>query len=130
MSAQTMTKSTAAFLTSEANGYRSREAVTVTISADDVSNFPNGIPAGLVLGKVTSSGKYERVDPGLSPDTGEATAAGILLEDLPATAGDVTATVIVRDAEVVASKLTHSDYSPDNTSVETASLASLGIIAR
>lgn len=129
MAPTTMTKGTAAFLVSEANGYRSRETVTFTISADDVTDFPNGIPAGLVLGQVTSGGKYVRIAPGASD--GSEDAAAILFERIDApTAGDVTVTAIVRDAEVVASKLTHSDFSPDNTTVEVADLATVGIIAR
>lgn len=129
MAPTTMTKGTAAFLVSEANGYRSRETVTLTISSDDVTDFPNGIPAGLVLGQITSGGKYVRIAPGASD--GSEDAAAILFEriDAPA-AGDVTVTAIVRDAEVVASKLTHSDFSPDNTTVEVADLATVGIIAR
>lgn len=130
MAPTTMTKGTAAFLVSEANGYRSREAVTFTISADDVTDFPDGIPAGLVLGQITSSGKYVRCDPSTS-GTGQDDASAILFERIDApTAGDVTVTAIVRDAEVVASKLTHSDFSPDNTTVEVADLATVGIIAR
>lgn len=129
MAPTTMTKGTAAFLTSEANGYRSREEVTFTVAAGDVTDFPDGIPAGLVLGQITSGGKYVRIAPGATD--GSEDAAAVLFEriDNPE-AGDVTVTAIVRDAEIVASKLTHSDYSPDNTDTEIADLATLGIIAR
>lgn len=130
MAPLTMTQSAAAFLVSEANGYRSREEVTFTVTSADVTNFPNGIPSGLVLGQVTATGKYQRVDAGDSP-TGIVDAVAILLEDVKnPTAGDVTVTAIVRDAEVVASKLTFSDSSPDNSTDETAELATVGIIAR
>lgn len=130
MAPTTMTKGTAAFLVSEANGYRSRAEITFTITSTDVTDFPDGIPSGLVLGEITSTGKFVRVDPSAS-GTGEDGAAAILLERIDSpTAGDVTVTAIVRDAEVVASKLTHSDYSPDNTDVEIADMAALGIIAR
>lgn len=130
MAPVTMNKGTAAFLVSEANGYRSRKTATVTVTSADVAAFPNGIPAGLVLGEVTSSGKYQRCDPSVSPDTGEATAAAILFEELPATAADYTVTIIDRDAEVVESKLTFSDSSPSNSADEIAELAAVGIIAR
>lgn len=131
MAPVTMVKPMAAFLVSEANGYRSRETVTFTVSSADVTDFADGIPAGLVLGQVTSSGKYVRCDPGVSPTDGSETAAAILLEDIKdPTAGDVTVTAIVRDAEVVRSKLTFSDTSPDNSDDEVAELATVGVIAR
>lgn len=124
---ETMNKGTAAFLVSEANGHRSRETATVTVAAADVTAFPNGIPAGLVLGQVTASGKYARVDSGAADGT--ETAAAVLYEPIanPA-AGDYTRVAIVRDAEVAASKCTFS--APANETAETADLATVGIIAR
>jgi hypothetical protein len=112
------------FLSSEANGYRSREEVTVEAPGADVT-----LEAGTVMGRITSSGKYVRVDPDVSPTDGSETAAGILCEEVTG-AADVQATVIVRDAEVVLSKLIFSAASPSNATDETAELASVGIIAR
>lgn len=130
MAPVTMNKGTAEFLSSEANGYRSRETVTVTVTSTDVSDFPNGIPVGLVLGQITSTGKYVRCNPGVSPSDGSEDASAVLFEELPAVAADYEIVAVVRDAEVVSSKLTYSDTSPDNSADEAAELATVGIITR
>lgn len=112
------------FLVSEANGHRSREEVTIEAPGADVV-----LEAGTVLGKITSTGKYVRVDPNVSPADGSEDAVAVLCEEVTG-AADVQATVVVRDAEVVLSKLIFSDTSPSNATDETAELASVGIVAR
>lgn len=104
------------FLLSEANGYRSREAVTVTVSGADKW------VSGTVLGKITASGKYVKYSD-VAAD-GSQTAAAILLNELAPVAGDIAATVIVRDAEVIDAKLTGIDANGRTD------LAALGIILR
>ena len=80
MSALEMGFRDAEFLISEANGYRSREEVTVVGGA-------NGLPAGQVL--EIDTGNYVAYDGG--------TVAGILWGGRTGTG---PATVVVRDAEV------------------------------
>jgi hypothetical protein len=103
------------FLLSEANGFRSREAVTVTTSTTTMLS-------GTVMGKITASGKYIPYDNGASD--GSQAAAGILLNELEGVSGDVAATIVVRDAEVLDAKLTGID------SAGRTDLAALGIILR
>lgn len=104
------------FLLSESNGHRSREAVTVTVSG------ATKWVSGTVLGKVTSSGKYVKYANGASD--GSEVAAAILLNELAPVAGDIKATVIARDAEVIDAKLTGID------AAGRADLAALGIVLR
>jgi hypothetical protein len=85
-----------AFIKSEANGDLSRE--TVTIASGSGKLF-----AGMVLGKITASGKYKPYD---NDNTdGSQTAAAILVYDVDATSADVAAVAIVRLAEVWTNRL-------------------------
>ena len=82
------------FIQSEANWARSRDKVTI----EGGSGGAGKLYAGAVLGKLTAGGKYV-----LSPKTGadgSQTAVAILFDDVDATAGDVVATVVAREAEV------------------------------
>ena len=89
------------FIQSEANWARSRDKVTI----EGGSGGAGKLYAGAVLGKLTSGGKYV-----LSPKTGadgSQTAVAILFDDVDATAGDVVATVVAREAEVRAEELNY-----------------------
>lgn len=83
-----------AFLLSEANGYLSRETITI----------PSGsgrLEAGTVLGKVTASGKYVP-----SPNAesvgkeGAEVAVAVLGYEIDATSADVSVVAVTNDAEV------------------------------
>lgn len=121
----TLTESprTGQFLLSEASGTRSREIVTIVSGA-------GALEPGMVLGKITSSGKFTPADVGATD--GSETAAGVLYAAVDATAADVEAVAIVRDAEVKRHELLW------HTSVDTAGekatkedeLATIGIIVR
>jgi hypothetical protein len=86
------------FIVSEANGRRSREAVTVASGAD--------LAPGTVVGRLTSNGKVVAYNPvipmsGETPaPTGAETIYGILIYPADAATADVTVAAIVRDAEV------------------------------
>lgn len=91
MTAKTMNPGTGSFLKSEANGSLSREAIVLASGAGLVL-------AGTVLGKVTVTGKYLPYDNDASDGT--EVAAAVLLAEADATASDVAAVGIVREAEV------------------------------
>lgn len=111
----------AQFLVSEANGFRSRGTGTVTVAV-------GGFSAGTVLGKITASGKYVRVDS--TKTDGSEDEAAILYENLTES-GDVDATLVLRDAEVVGAHLTYEDGADDaGETAANVALAALGIIVR
>lgn len=89
------------WLVSEGNGKISRDEVTVTVSG------ATKWLSGTVLGKITASGKYIKYDNGNSD--GSQAAAGILWNELDPVAGDIKATILNRDAEVIEDKLTGLD---------------------
>lgn len=116
----------AEFLVSEANGYRSREVVTVVVPANSTIN------GGAVLGYDTSASKY--VNPDFSFASGDTENNALLFETLVNETGsdlDVEATVIIRDAEVNGNHLTYVTGADANAkaTVNTA-LKALGIIVR
>lgn len=85
------------WLLSEAEGQRSRDAVTVTIAG------AVALPSGTVLGKITATGKFIKyVDAAVD---GSGVAAAVLLNALPGVNGDYKATVINTDAEVIGAML-------------------------
>ena len=90
------------FLISEANGFLSRAKKTVTVSGT------TKWLSGTVLGKITASGKYVKYDEA-GTDDGRRVAAGILWNELDPVAGDIQATIIENDAEVIQAKLTGID---------------------
>ncbi len=111
----------AEFLISEASGTLSRETVTIVSGS-------TGLVPGLVLGKITASGKYAPYDDDNAD--GSEVAAAILLEAVDATA-DVAAAVIFRLAEVKSSLIQWA--STNDAGDKTAGLADLAakyIIAR
>lgn len=101
------------FLLSEASGERSREQVTLAITAV-------ALPAGQLLGVV--GGNYVPYDSGASD--GSEDVAAILYASKPVSATTQPAAVVVRDAEVVGSLVVGLD------SGATTALAALGIIVR
>jgi hypothetical protein len=108
-------KHTAEFLLSEGNGSISREQVTIAAAAA-------ALPAGTVLGKLTSGGQYVAYSNAASD--GSQTAAGILYAAVPDAAAPQKATIIARSAEVLGAELTGLD------APGTADLLALGIIVR
>jgi len=116
----------AEFIVSEANDWRSRDAVTVTVPANTT------FASGTILGKLTASGKFVRHNAAL--DTGAEDESGILFDPLVNATGsavDYDATNVARDAEVNGSDLTY-EAGADGAQVITsnAALAALGIIVR
>jgi hypothetical protein len=118
MATLTETRHTAGFISSEANGNRSRLTVTV----DGAATTSAGLASGTVMGKVTSGGKYIAYVDGASDGSG--VAAGILIEALDKGTADSTATVIARDAEINEDEITGSDTSGKDE------LEALGIVYR
>lgn len=85
------------FLLSEANGYLSRDEVTVTLQA-------SAMKSGTVMSKLTATGKWVPYDD-VGTD-GSEVASGVLYTAQPAGTGDVKAVMFVRDCEVVRAALT------------------------
>lgn len=108
------------FIVSEANGARSREAMTIDAGS---------LEAGTVLGRVTATGKYVALAPG--SEGGSEAAAGILYAAVDATAADAEGVAIVRDAEVNGAELTWpAGISGSDKTAAVAALAALGVIVR
>lgn len=117
----------AAFMVSEANGYRSRETRTVTVPANTT------FEPGTVLGRITATGKFVRHDSD-GTDDGTREEAGILFAQVvnsTDSAIDIEAVVIERDAEVHGAALIYEDGANDAAKLASnAALAALGIIVR
>ena len=113
--ALTETRRTGDFLLSEASGTRSREEVTIDLSAGAM------IP-GTVVSKLNVSGKYVAYDD-VGTD-GSEVAAGILYAAVEDKAVDQKGVVLVRDCEVTGIRLTGSNA---NAVVD---LRALGVIVR
>lgn len=114
-------KYAADFVVSEASGTRSRDAVTIAQSV--------ALESGTVLGKVTATAKYIALNP--AANTGAENAAGLLRSGVDATAADVSAVAILRDAEVNGAELVWPDaITPEQKASASAELAALGIIVR
>lgn len=114
------------FLVSEANDWRSRDEVTVTVPATTT------LAAGTILGKITATGKFVRHNAALATGAEDETAVlGFNLVNSTGGAVDYSATVIARDAEVNGSDLTY-EVGADGAQiiVSNAALAALGIIVR
>ncbi len=111
----------AEYILSEANGYRSREVGTLLTG--------NKLVSGTVLGRITVGGKLTILTPGASD--GSQTAAGVLYDNVDATAADKAAVYHARDAEVKGLALTWpAGISAPNKTAAIAALAALGIIVR
>ena len=117
------TRHPAEFILSEANGQRSREAITIASGAGIIA-------AGTVLGKVTATGKY--IASAVGASDGSQTPAAINIYGCDASSSDVTVSGVVRDAEVNGKCLTYHadrDQPAERAAAQTA-LASLGVIVR
>ena len=119
-------QATASFIISEANGYRSRDDVTVTVPASTT------YVAGTILGKITATGKFVRHAAGAT--NGSEDEAGALYETITNTTGsgvDSTAVNFARDAEVNGHELTY-EIGADGPQIilSDAALKALGIIVR
>lgn len=114
-------KRAADFVVSEASGARSRDVVTIAQGTV--------LEPGAVLGKLTASGKYVALDP--AAVTGAETAAALLRSGVDATAADLSAVTILRDAEVNGAELVWpTGITPEQKAASIADLAALGIIVR
>lgn len=113
---------TGGFLITEGQGDISREAVTLLKRSETYRS-------GEVLGQVTISRKYTGYDNAAADGT--QTAAGVLWDDVDATAADAAGVAIVRLATVNTAELVFDDG--QNDAAKTAActdLAALTIIAR
>lgn len=112
------------FLVSEANGTLSREVVTVVAGS-------GVIPVGMVLGKITASGKYKPFDDDNTDGSELAAGLCIAYQSVDATSADKKCVVIFRDAEV---KLSALQWAASNDAGDKSSglakLATKNIIAR
>lgn len=108
------------YIASEASGTRAREVITLTDT--------NGT-AGMVLGKLTTGGKYVQFDPAASD--GSEDAAAVLFDNIDARTSDKAAVVTARDTEVKANRLTWpAGITAPQKAAAIADLAALGIIVR
>ena len=116
----------AEFLISEAESYRSRDQIVVTVPANTTYE------AGTVLGRITATGLFVRHDAGASD--GSQNEAGVLFQNLSnatASAVDMDATNIARSAQVRGADLTYENEA-DAAQITTtnAALSALGIVVR
>lgn len=111
------------YIVSEASGYRSRDEILILAGS-------GALKAGMVLGKVTASGKYKPYTPGATD--GSQNAVAILYQGCDATSADVRRTITARDSEVNAAVLAWGPAVTTDTHKNTAlaALAALGIIGR
>lgn len=87
------------------------------------------LKVGTVVSKITASGKWTQLTPGASD--GSQTAAGVLIVDTDASAGDVKTVFGVRDGLVPDNKLIWpGGINNTQKAAATAQLAALGIIVR
>jgi hypothetical protein len=116
----------AEFLVSEANDWRSRDAVIVTVPANTT------LASGTILGKITATGKFTRQD--TAAVDGSQSHAALLFEPLvnnTAAAVDYDVTAVARDAEVNGADLTYeASATAGEITAANAALAALGIIVR
>ena len=120
MATLTETRHTAGFISSEANGNRSRKVITLL-----AAETTGGLAAGTVVGAMNAGDGTWGVYDNVNPDS----ADGVLIEAVDASSSNVSATIICRDAEVNEDELT---IGGDSTSVTDAKtdLELLGIIYR
>ena len=111
------------FILSEANGQRSREAITIASGSGIIA-------AGTVLGKITASGKFVASAAGATD--GSEVPAAVAIYGADASSADVSVSAIVRDAEVNGKCLTyHADRDqPAEKAAANTALATLGVIVR
>lgn len=94
-----------------------------------VADGANDWDIGDLIYVTVTGGDYEALDPAAT--TGEQTAVAILCYPIDASSADQKCTVIARDAEVAASRLTWPDGISDaNKALATSRLAAAGITLR
>ena len=109
------------FVLSEANGYRSRQRMTVGLNQT--------LLAGQVLGKLTTGGDYVKLAPAASD--GSQTVAGIAFDDYVTTTEKVDGVSFERDGEVTLDKLVWPAGITDiQKAAAIAALAVKGVLAR
>jgi len=109
------------FMVSEARGTRSREAITVAAG--------EGLGAGTVLGRITSTGEYAALDPDATD--GSQTAVAVLYAAVDASAAAAPGVAVARSAEVNAAELVWPEgITPAQQAAAVADLAAAGIITR
>ncbi|MEL8055704.1 MAG: head decoration protein [Pseudomonadota bacterium] len=116
----------AEFMISEAEDYRSRDEITVTVPANTTYE------AGTVIGQITASGNFVRHAAGASD--GSQNEAGVLFQNLVNTTAspvDMVGTNIARQAQVKKADLIY-EVGADTAQEETtdAALLALGIVVR
>lgn len=116
MATKTETLHTAGFIVSEANGNRSRSQIEILAAEIPAGGLAAGTVMGLMNAGDGTSGVYDDTDP--------LTASGILVVGVDASASNVAATIIERDAEVNEDELTGIDAAGK------IELATTGIIFR
>lgn len=87
------------------------------------------VTTGLVLGRITASGKYVPLDPAAT--NGSQNAAAIVLNRVDATSADAETAILTGHAQIVPSQLTWS-AAADTTNERNAALAqleALGIVS-
>lgn len=95
------------------SGYSREEAVIVSGAGK--------LASGMVLGKITASGKYKPVT--VAANDGSQNAAAILLNPVDATSADAPCVIIAREAIVVAQGLLYGadvDTAPERLAVQNA----------
>ncbi|MBN9033696.1 MAG: hypothetical protein BGO05_05425 [Rhizobiales bacterium 63-7] len=113
-------------LLSEANFHRSRDNIVIAAGA-------GLIVAGMVLGKVTASGKYvPSANAEITGEEGAEVGAAIALYNCDATSADQKVAAITRDAEWNGNTLSFDSTVNDagKKATKVAQLAAKGIIAR
>lgn len=86
-------------------------------------------PMGLVVGKVSASGKYVPLAPGAS--NGSQIAAGVLIEDLPTSPADVKRVALLRGAVVNQAALVWpAGITDPQKTAAVAQLEAAGVLAR
>lgn len=126
MTALTEGKNASEVLLSEGNGSWSREEVTIV-------NGTGVVKVGDVLGKITSSGKYEKSAVKLTQnDPGSGDAVAVAITGCDATSADAKCVIVARGAEVNKNQLSYASDVSDDTkkAAKHAMLAGVGIIVR
>jgi hypothetical protein len=109
------------FILTESNGTLSRDAIVIVSGQNLIDGF--------ILGKITASSKYKEFDP--AAVDGSENAAGVLVGDVDATAGDKEAGAVVWGAEIKEAQLNWKSGLTSNQKIAAlAVLAAKRVIAR